>query len=156
MAQVRQKDEPDGLFGLLGSGFRGTLAGLLFWGAAALILSAVLLRMEDPDGVMRWLPAAVTLVGAMIGGLISVRTDSGHSMLAGLLSGSGCVIILLLASFLLGGQDPHSSPLMTAFLYAGCMLAALIGGMLGRGRTVQIREGKNNPAAQARKKLRYR
>ena len=154
MTAINKKDEPDSMFGLLCSGGRGVIAGVLFSMAAALVLSAVLLCAEDPGAMLGWLPAAVMLVGALIGGFCAVRTDAGRSLLAGLIAGAGYVLLWWLVSLIFRGSSEASvPPLVTALMYAGCVLAALLGGAIGKGRTVRIREGKNNPAALARKKL---
>lgn len=148
------RDESVGSAAFLGAAFRGMLCGIGTAVGLALILSAAALAQEDPDSVIVIFAYASLLLGALICGLASMRSDRGHGMLTPLVGGAGYVLVLWLVSlFFRANAENAVPPIGMALGYLGCLAVALAGGLIVRPRRGRVNPAKGNPTALVRKQL---
>ena len=138
----------------LWASFRASLIGTFAAAVLALAFSAAALAVTDPDGLVGILGYAALFLGAVVSGIASVKLDSERRMLTSFVGGAGYVLILWLVSLFLRADaaNPVTPPVM-ALMYAGCIAAATLGGLMGRGRKRRVGASKNNPTDIVRKQL---
>ncbi len=148
------RDESRGGTEFLWAALRASLIGTFAAVLLALIFSAAALAMTDPDKLVGVFGYAALFWGAALTGIVSVKLDSGRSLLAALVGGVGYVLILWLISlFFRAAAENAVSPLIMALMYAGCIAVSMLGGLMGRGKKRKIGASKNNPTDIVRKQL---
>lgn len=148
------RDESRGGTDFLWAALRASLIGAFAAMMLALAFSAAALAMTDPDKFVGIFGYAALFLGAVISGIVSVKLDSGRSLLTSLVGGAGYVLVLWLVSlFFRAAAENAVSPLAMALIYIGCIAVSMLGGLMGRGKKWKIGSSKNNPTDIVRKQL---
>lgn len=121
---------------------------------SAFVFTAVLLAGEDPGKLLRLFAYAALFVGASVCGAVSSVYDRSRGVVNSALGGALYSLVMLAVSFVVSGCTGNGVGLMKALLvYAVCIAISLLMGIVFRPRRTAVREGRNNPAALARKRL---
>lgn len=149
VTNIQKKDE-SAFFRLLLNAAVAMLIGIAVCFALMLILSAVALGFDDPNGYIAPFATVALFMGALACGIASRRSGT----VASLMSGGFYVLVLWLVSlsFRVGGGESVGI-LVTLLGYGGCIAVSFVGGNVGKRSAGFGAMGKKSPTAQLRRRI---
>ncbi len=154
MANIRSMDVQSQGRGLLGALARGVPVGMGVAFLLSLILTAVLLGGEDPMQLLAAFAYLAMFLGAAVCGIVCALYERPRAMVYSAAGGGVYIALMLILSLFVSGSSGGSMDIIRALLvYGGCELVSIIAGLLLRPKKRRIGEGRQNPAAMARRQL---
>lgn len=154
MANLRKQDGQTGTKSTAAALIRAVPSGIFAAFASALLFTAVLLAGEDPGKLLGLFAYVALFVGASVCGAVSAAYDRSRGTVNSALGGTLYSLVMLAVSFVVSGCTGSGVDLVKALLvYALCIAISLLMGIVLRPRRTVAGEGRNNPAALARKRL---
>lgn len=156
MSNNIKRDEPELAGGLFLSALKGLVVGIVIVALLALILSAIALRAENPSGLVSIFAIITLCVGAVSVGFAAARWCPANAVLSGIVGGAAYIVLIWLISLFLRGEEGGYPLWFTAAGYAGSLLCSLVGAQVAKPKRQSAGEGRNSPAAKARRQLQRR
>ncbi len=98
------------------------------------VLSIIAYSNPDPDTLVAPFSYSALFASALIGGIAAARINRRAGLICGTLSGLLFLIVIFIASLFAGGGETNVSFGIALAFYAGVVLTAAAGGMLGSKR----------------------
>ncbi len=146
-------DESPMIWSLLLAALKGLLIGTAVTLVLALIMTGVMVTLEDPMGSMEIFAFAILYIGAFVSALVSAAFERGYSITSALIGGAFYILLDFIVSlFFRNGGAALSAPYVLIGC-GGCIVLSLVAGFIMRPRAMRVRTGNKSPAAIARGKL---
>ena len=156
MSNNIKRDEPELAGGLFLSALKGLVVGIVIVALLALILSAIALRADNPSGLVSIFAIITLCVGAVSVGFAAARWCPANALLSGIVGGAAYIMLIWLLSLFLRGEEGGYPLWFTAAGYVGSLVCSLVGAQVAKPKRQSAGEGRNSPAAKARRQLQRR
>lgn len=125
---------------------KGLIAAIISALAVSLIASGVLIALPDPTSLLLPLSLLALFISFIVGGIFS-SISSDSPLISALIYIAAHLIVILICSFILGGEESNVLMPLRVFIYLGAALSAVISSLIYS----KMKRGKRKTRARSKR-----